>query len=67
MAEPPPANISLRLRLLEPETTPFIEAVVLAVEPVGSTEFRVRLRFLEPCPGLFFKVAVLASLPFVES
>lgn len=61
-AEPPPEATRVRLRLLGREQTPWIEAIVLGVEPIGRKRNRVRLQFIDPCPSYFLRVAVLGSI-----
>jgi hypothetical protein len=46
-----------------PEKTPWIEADILAVETESPSRHRVRLKFSEPCPTYFLRVAVLGPLP----
>lgn len=62
--ERPPLRVQtqIRLRLAGPEPTPWIEAVVLGVEPDESGRFRVRLKFNDPCPTYFLRVAVLGPI-----
>jgi hypothetical protein len=59
----PPLQAHARLRLVGSEPTPWIEADILAVETETPTRHRVRLRFPEPCPTYFLRVAVLGPVP----
>jgi hypothetical protein len=59
----PPVPTRGRLRLVGPESTPWIEADILAVETESATRHRVRLKFPEPCPTYFLRVAVLGPVP----
>jgi hypothetical protein len=63
---PPPTHAHVQLRLVGQEPTPWIEAEVLGVEQQGPSRHRVRLRFLDPCPTYFLRVAVLGPLPHEE-
>ena len=58
----PPINAHARLRLVGPEKTPWIEAHILAVETETPSRHRVRLKFSEPCPTYFLRVAVLGPV-----
>jgi hypothetical protein len=58
----PPPKTHARIRLVGPEPTPWIEADVLGAEPESPTRHRVRLRFKEPCPTYFLRVAVLGPV-----
>lgn len=55
---PPPASALVRIRLVGPSATPWIEAIVIGVEP-NEGAYRVRLKFREPCPTVMLKAAVL--------
>jgi hypothetical protein len=59
----PPLHAHARLRLVGPEQTPWIEAKILAVETESPSRHRVRLKFDEPCPTYFLRVAVLGPVP----
>jgi hypothetical protein len=59
----PPVQAQVRIRLVGREPTPWIEASILGVEPESGTRHRVRLRFSDPCPTYFLRVAVLGPLP----
>jgi hypothetical protein len=59
----PPPRGHVRIRLVGPEPTPWIEADIVGVEPESATRHRVRLRFTEPCPTYFLRVAVLGPIP----
>jgi hypothetical protein len=63
----PPRQTHARIRLVGPEPTPWIEADILGVEPESPTRHRVRLRFTEPCPTYFLRVAVLGHVPPEEA
>jgi hypothetical protein len=54
-----PSSGRLRLRLVEGEGTPWIEAEILGVEPQVRKRHRVRLRFVEPCPSFLLRLAIL--------
>jgi hypothetical protein len=58
----PPLKRHVRIRLVGAEPTPWIEAEVLGVEPESPTRHRVRLRFTDPCPTYFLRVAVLGAV-----
>jgi hypothetical protein len=58
----PPRQTHARIRLVGAEPTPWIEADILGVEPESPTRHRVRLRFSEPCPTYFLRVAVLGPV-----
>jgi hypothetical protein len=60
----PPLRVLTKvcLRLVGSEPTPWVEAVVLGVEPDESGQFRVRLKFNDPCPTYFLRVAVLGPV-----
>ncbi|MHC5542231.1 PilZ domain-containing protein [Singulisphaera rosea] len=55
---PPPTSALVRIRLVGPSATPWIEAIVIGVEANEGT-YRVRLKFREPCPTVMLKAAVL--------
>jgi hypothetical protein len=59
---PPPPHAQARLRLVGGESTPWIEAEILGVERYKRSRYRVRLRFHEPCPTYFLRVAVLGPV-----
>ena len=63
-AAPPPLTRRARLRLIEGEGTPWIEAEILAVEPEPPKRQKVRVRFIDPCPSFMLRLAVLG---FVEA
>ena len=48
-----------RLRFVEGEGSPWIEAQTLGAEVDAPRRSRVRLRFEEPCPGFFLRLAIL--------
>jgi hypothetical protein len=58
----PPPQTRVLIRLVGPEPTPWIEADILGIEPESPTRHRVRLRFTEPCPTYFLRVAVLGPV-----
>jgi hypothetical protein len=58
----PPLHAQVRMRLVGPESTPWIEAEVLGVECESPTRRRVRVKFNEPCPTYFLRVAVLGPI-----
>lgn len=63
----PPQTPHARLRLKGRETTPWIESEVLGSEAMGADRHRVRLKFADPCPDVFLRIAVLGSVPAVEA
>jgi hypothetical protein len=62
----PPIQAHARLRLVGREPTPWIEADILGVDTETPARHRVRLRFPEPCPTYFLRVAVLGPVPQEE-
>jgi hypothetical protein len=58
----PPASKSARLRLVGREPTPWVEVEVLGAEPEARGKHRIRLKFTEPCPTYFLRVAVLGPV-----
>jgi hypothetical protein len=52
----------VRVRLVGPEPTPWIEAEVVGVDPESPGRQRIRLRFTDPCPTYFLRVAVLGPV-----
>jgi hypothetical protein len=66
-AAAPPINAQACLRLVGPEPTPWIEADILGVETESAWRYRVRLKFREPCPTYFLRVAVLGPVPEEEA
>jgi len=58
----PPVSAEARLRILGREPTPWIEAAIVGVQPEGPRRYRIRLRFDEPCPTYFLRVAVLGPI-----
>jgi PilZ domain len=63
VATPPPEAVPVLIRLMGEEPTPWIEAEVVGVESLRESRSRVRLKFLEFCPNLFLKSAVLGTTP----
>jgi hypothetical protein len=61
----PPPTARARIRLTEGDGTPWVEAEIVGVGPEASPKrrFRVRLRFLEPCPNLLLREAILSVVP----
>ncbi len=57
--EAPPVDAHVRVRLVGQESTPWVEAKILGVEPMTRGRHRVRLQFHEPCPTFFLRAAVL--------
>jgi hypothetical protein len=57
--EPPPLTRKARLRFIEREGSPWIEAEILEVMPESPGRHRVRIRFEGPCPGFVLMTAVL--------
>jgi hypothetical protein len=58
----PPLQAHVQLRLVGREPTPWIEADVLGVEQQSPSRHKVRLRFIDPCPTYFLRVAVLGPV-----
>jgi hypothetical protein len=58
---PPPQTPYARLRLIEGDETPWIEAEILGVEQIKPRRYRVRLRFLVPCPNFLLQLAILGA------
>ena len=48
-----------RLRFVEGDGSPWIEARILAVEAKTGSRHRVRIRFEQPCPSFLLGLAVL--------
>jgi hypothetical protein len=63
----PPPQTHVRIRLVGAESTPWIEAEIVGAEPESATRQRIRLRFIEPCPTYFLRVAVLGPVPPEEA
>jgi hypothetical protein len=59
---PPPVNSLVRIRLVGREPTPWIEAQVLGVDADAAGWYKVRLKFVDPCPTYFLRVAVLGPV-----
>ena len=59
--EAPPVDAPVRLRLVGQESTPWVEAKVLGMDPMTRGRHRVRLLFHEPCPTFFLRAAVLGA------
>ncbi len=55
----PPARSSARLRFVEGEGSPWIEAKVLAVEPEDDRQNRVRIQFEDACPSFLLHLAII--------
>ena len=62
VGERAPVKIRARLRLVGREPTPWIEADILGIEPDAPDRYKIRLRFIEPCPTYFLRVAVLGPV-----
>ena len=58
---PPPLTRQARIRFVEGEGSPWIEAEVLGVECEDRKRHRVRLRFESPCPSFMLGLAVLEA------
>ena len=58
----PPRVPRAMLRLKDREDTPWLEAEVLGSEPIGKGRHRVRIKFADPCPDFFLRVAVLGPV-----
>ena len=55
----PPARSTARLRFVEGEGSPWIEARVLAVEPEDARRARVRIQFEDACPSFLLHLAII--------
>jgi hypothetical protein len=62
VAVPPPLKARVQVRLVGREATPWIEADVLGVERDTPGRHKIRLRFTDPCPTYFLRVAVLGPI-----
>lgn len=62
----PPTTARARLRLVDGEGTPWVEAEILGVEPIAPKRHRVRIRFLDPCPSFVLRLAILGVVEAVE-
>jgi hypothetical protein len=62
VANPPPLTNRARLRLVEGEETPWIEAEILGIDKERPRRHRVRLRFLCPCPSFMLQPAILGQI-----
>jgi hypothetical protein len=58
----PPLTAHARIRLVGREPTPWLEAEILGVGPDEPGRYRIRLKFHEPCPTYFLRVAVLGPI-----
>jgi PilZ domain len=58
----PPMTSHARLRLLEGQETPWIEAEIVGIEKERERRHRVRLRFLSPCPSFMLQPAILGQI-----
>jgi hypothetical protein len=58
----PPTGRVARLRFVEGDGSPWIEAEVLGVEVETPTRHRIRLRFEAPCPSFLLRLAILDSV-----
>ena len=56
------AVVDAQLRLVGREPTPWIEADVLGIELEALNRYKIRLKFTEPCPTYFLRVAVLGHV-----
>jgi hypothetical protein len=56
---PPPICRKMLVRILGEAATPWLEAEVLGIDSHERRRYRVRVRFVEPCPSVFLKAAVL--------
>jgi hypothetical protein len=65
-SDPPPVKTRIRIRLVGREPTPWLEAVVLGVEPEGAGRHKIRIKFNDPCPTYFLRVAVLGPVAVDE-
>jgi hypothetical protein len=59
---PPPITRRARLRFVEGEGSPWVEAEILGVEQETPKRYRVRLRFESPCPSFMLRLAVLGVI-----
>jgi hypothetical protein len=55
----PPLTRHARLRFVEGDGSPWIEAEVVGIEPESPKRRRVRLRFDAPCPSFLLQLAIL--------
>jgi hypothetical protein len=58
----PPLKARARLRLVGREPTPWLEADVVGVESEAPNRHKIRLKFIDPCPTYFLRVAVLGPV-----
>ena len=58
----PPVLTRARLRLVGREPTPWLEADVVGVESETPNRHKIRLKFKDPCPTYFLRVAVLGPI-----
>lgn len=57
--QPPPLTRRARIRFVEGEGSPWVEAEVLEVVSDSRKRHRVRIRFESPCPSFILRLAVL--------
>jgi PilZ domain len=62
----PPITRPARFRISEGDGSPWVEAEILGVEPASPTRHRIRIQFVEPCPSLLLRLAVLGVVEPVE-
>ena len=62
VAKTPPQTNHARLRLVDGEETPWIEAEILGADQERPRRHRVRLRFLTPCPSFMLQPAILGQV-----
>jgi hypothetical protein len=59
---PPPMGETVMVRIVGDDPTPWVEGIVLGVDPNDKGLYRVRLKFRDLCPNLFLKAAVLETI-----
>ncbi len=62
----PPVTRFARLRFVEGEGSPWVEAEILGVEQVKPSRHRIRLRFVDPCPSFLLRLAVFEGAKTAE-
>jgi len=59
----PPVTKKILVRLEGECPTPWMEAEILGIDSHERRKYRVRVRFIDPCPTVFLKAAVLDPTP----
>jgi hypothetical protein len=62
----PPLTRQARIRLVEGDGSPWIEARIVGIEHDAPTRHQVRLQFADPCPNFLLRLAVLGVVESVE-